>query len=55
MAQLEEIKSRTDLNRAQTLAANKKAEFWVRALAGISQGQLVLELRNSTEAVNDGI
>ena len=51
MAQLAEIKSRTELNRAQTRAADKKAEFWDRALAGLSENRIVLELRNSSETV----
>ena len=50
-AQLEEIKSRTELNKAQTQEADKKSEFWDRALSGLSQNQIVLELRNSSEPV----
>jgi hypothetical protein len=51
-AQLEELKSRTELNKAQTREAEKKSEFWDRALAGVSNKNIVLELRYSTEPVN---
>ncbi len=58
-SQLEELKSRaelnkaqTQLNKAQTREAEKKSEFWERALAGLSNRNIVLELRNSTEPVN---
>ncbi len=50
-AQLEEIKSRTELNKAQTREAEKKSEFWDRALNGLFSNNIVLELRNATEPV----
>ncbi len=51
-AQLEELKSRTEFNKAQTREAEKKSEFWDRALESLSNKNIVLELRSSTEPVN---
>ena len=51
LAQLEESRSRSQLNKAQTAEATKKAEFWDLAIAGLKNNNLVLELRNSSEPV----
>jgi len=51
-AQLHEIQSRTELNIAQTREAEKKSEFWERAISGLANNSVVLEVRNASGLVN---
>jgi len=51
LAQLEECRSRSQLNTALAAEATKKAEFWDLAIAGVKNRNLVLEIRNSSEPV----
>ncbi len=50
-AQLDEIRSRTELNKAQPREIERKSEFWDRAISGLANNSVVLEVRNSSELV----
>ena len=45
-AQLDESRSKAELNRAQTQAAKEKAKFWERANAALDNNNLVLVMQS---------
>ena len=47
-AQLDESRSKAELNRAQTWAATEKAKFWERANAELNNNNLVLIMQSDT-------
>jgi len=51
-AQLDEARSRTELNKALTRESEKKSQFWDRAISGLANNSVILEVRNSSELVN---
>ena len=47
-AQLDESRSKAELNRAQTWAATEKAKFWERANAELNNKNLILIMQSDT-------
>ena len=48
-AQLDESRSKAELNRAQIWAANKKAKFWEQANSALNNNNLVLILQSNSQ------
>ena len=48
-AQLDESRTKAELNRAQTLAANENGKFWKRANAELNNNNLMLLLQSNSQ------